>query len=79
MVGGVLVLVYSAELTQSPTYETTVEAVCGPVVRVFAELCLTTFCFGSNIAYLVVIGDQLEDSKTISLSFCRMDHLSSLL
>ena len=64
MVGGVLILVYSADLTQSPTYETTVEAVCGPVIKVLAELCLVAFCFGSNTAYLVVIGDQLEDSKS---------------
>ncbi len=65
MVGGVLILVYSADVTQSPTYETAVEAVCGPVAKFFAELCLVAFCFGSNIAYLVVIGDQMEDSKAL--------------
>lgn len=63
MVGGVLILVYSADMTQTSTYEGVVEAVCGPVVKFFAEICLVAFCFGSNIAYLVVIGDQLEDSE----------------
>ena len=58
-----LILVYSADVTQSPTYESTVEAVCGPVVKFFAELCLVAFCFGSNTAYLVVIGDQVQDSE----------------
>ena len=71
MVGGVLILVYSADVTQSPTYETAVEAVCGPVAKFFAELCLVAFCFGSNTAYLVVIGDQLEDSKDFVCSVKR--------
>ena len=64
VIGGVLILVYSADITQSATYEDTVEAVCGPKVKFFAELCLVAFCFGSNTAYLVVIGDQLQDSKS---------------
>ena len=63
VVGGVLVLVYCADLMQSPTYEATVEAICGPWVKVLAEACLVAFCFGSNTAYLVVIGDQLQDCK----------------
>jgi len=63
VVTGVLILVFVAEETNSTTYEGTVEAACGPVVKVFAELCLLAFCFGSNTAYLVVIEDQLEDGK----------------
>lgn len=60
---GVLILVFVAGETGATTYEGTVEAACGPVVKVFAELCLVAFCFGSNTAYLVVIEDQLEDGN----------------
>ena len=56
-------LTYAAELKQMPTYEDTVNAVCGPVAKLLAEICLLAFCFGSNVAYLVIIGDQLQDSK----------------
>ena len=63
MVGGILILVYAADLTQSPSYEATVEAVCGGIMKFFTELCLVLFCFGSNTAYLVIIGDQIEDSE----------------
>ena len=60
---GATTLVFAANATHSPTYEATVEAICGSAVKVFAELCLIVFCFGSNTAYLVVIADQLEDSE----------------
>ncbi len=63
VISSVLVLTYGAELKQKTTYEDTVEAVCGPVVKLAAEVCLLAFCFGSNIAYLVIVGDQLVDSK----------------
>ena len=62
---GVLILVFVAGETNSTSYEGTVEAACGPVVKVFSELCLVAFCFGSNTAYLVVIEDQLEDGMYV--------------
>ena len=65
-------LVYGAELKQKATYEDTVEAVCGPVVKVIAEICLLAFCFGSNIVYLVIVQDQVEDSEwhVVTTMFC---------
>ena len=63
VISSVLVLAYGAERMQTTTYEDTVEAVCGPIVKLISELCLLAFCFGSNIAYLVIVGDQLKDSE----------------
>ena len=57
-----LILGYTAEVKQADTYEDAVSAVWGPTMRIFVELCIFFYCFGASIAYLAVIGDQLEDS-----------------
>lgn len=57
-----LILGYTAEVKQAGTYEDAVSEVWGPAMRIFVELCIFFYCFGASIAYLAVIGDQLDDS-----------------
>lgn len=63
IIASLLILAYAAEQKQAATYEDIVELVCGPFVKVLAELCVMVFCFGSVTAFLVVIGDQTVDSE----------------
>ncbi|XP_064399052.1 sodium-coupled neutral amino acid transporter 7-like isoform X2 [Halichondria panicea] len=82
VISSVLVLAYGAELKHKTTYEDTVEAVCGPVVKLVAEICLLAFCFGSNITYLVIVGDQLEDMssgiiQSLNLTANETNHIKS--
>lgn len=52
-----------AEMKQVATYEGVMLEVCGPVMKVFADISIIMYGFGANTAFLVVIGDQLEDSE----------------
>ena len=60
---GLLVLAYCVEATQSGTYEDVVQGVLGRRAKVVAELCVAVYTFGTSIAFLVVIGDQIDDRK----------------
>ena len=60
---GLLLLAYMAEMKQVATYEGVMLEVCGPVMKVFADISIIMYGFGANTAFLVVIGDQLEDSE----------------
>lgn len=61
IVVGLLIMAYTAELKQAATYEDVVNESCGALARVLAEVCIVTFSFGSSTAYLVVVGDQIQD------------------
>ena len=63
IIASLLILAYAAEQKQAGTYEDIVELVCGPFVKILAEVCVMVFCFGSVTAFLVVIGDQTVDSE----------------
>lgn len=60
---GLLLLAYMAETKQVATYEGVMLAVCGPVVKVLADISIIMYGFGANTAFLVVIGDQLQDCE----------------
>ena len=67
IVVGLLIMAHTAELKQAATYEDVVNESCGALARVLAEVCIVTFSFGSSTAYLVVVGDQIQDSKCLLL------------
>lgn len=62
---GLLVLAYCVEETQKGTYEDVMFGVLGPYAKAIAEFCVAIYCFGTTITFLVVIGDQIDDSKLI--------------
>ncbi len=64
---GLLILAYAAERRQVDTYEDVIGAVWGPVAKTVAEICVSVYCFGSTVAFLVVIGDQIDDSESVGL------------
>ena len=63
IIGGLVILAYCAELKQAATYEQIMEQMFGHWMRSVTELCVFIYCFGTCVTFIVVIGDQVEDSK----------------
>ena len=59
------ILAYSAEMKQSRTYQDTVSHLCGPIIGKICQICISVASFGSGVAQLILIGDQLTDSKIL--------------
>lgn len=66
IVVGLLVLAHLAETLQAATYEEVVGRACGAVLKAVVDSCIIIYTFGTCIAFLVVIGDQLQDCKCLS-------------
>ena len=62
-IAGLTILSYCSELTQSSSYELVMERMWGVWARVVLEICIAIYCFGVCITYLIVIGNQFEDSE----------------
>ena len=60
---GLIILVYCAELKQAITCEDTLGKMLGPGMKLITEICVCVYCFGCCVTLLVVMGDQIEDSK----------------
>ena len=58
-----MILAYCAELKQAGTYEEIMEHMFSPHLRSLTEVLVFIYCFGTCITFLVVMGDQIEDSK----------------
>ena len=62
---GLVLLAQLAEIQQAGTYEDVMGRVCGPLGRVLADVSVVLYGFGTNTAFLVVIGDQLQDCECV--------------
>ena len=60
---GLIVLAHLAETLQASTYEEVVGRACGKVAKAIVDVCIIVYTFGTCIAFLVVIGDQLQDCE----------------
>ncbi|XP_042196270.1 putative sodium-coupled neutral amino acid transporter 7 [Callorhinchus milii] len=60
IVGGLLVLAHCSRLSGETTYQEVVRAVCGPVTGTICDILIVIYTFGTCIAFLIIIGDQLE-------------------
>ena len=58
-----ITLAYCTEMTQSSSYEMMMGKMWGAWARITAEICIAIYCFGCCVTYLVVIGEQIEDSE----------------
>ena len=62
---GLLLLAHLAETLQASTYEEVVGRACGRAVKAVVDVCIITYTFGTCVAFLVVIGDQLRDCEWV--------------
>ena len=58
-----LILAYCSELKQSVTCEETLGLMLGPAAKITTEILVLLYCFGTCVAFLTVMGDQIEDGK----------------
>ncbi|NWY01726.1 S38A1 protein, partial [Nothoprocta ornata] len=72
LVSGLVVLGYASSLSTQPTYQGVIREVCGSAAGKLCELCFILNLFMISVAFLRVVGDQLE--KRESARRCRRPH-----
>lgn len=60
IISGLVILGYCSQVSNEGTYQDVVWASCGKVAGVLCEVAIAVYTFGTCIAFLIVIGDQLE-------------------
>uniref|UniRef100_H0X0A5 Solute carrier family 38 member 8 n=1 Tax=Otolemur garnettii TaxID=30611 RepID=H0X0A5_OTOGA len=60
LVSGLVILGYAASISGQATYQSVVRGLCGPALGKLCEACFLTNLFMISVAFLRVIGDQLE-------------------
>ncbi|TSM20291.1 putative sodium-coupled neutral amino acid transporter 7 [Bagarius yarrelli] len=60
MAGGVVSGVVLQMVSNESTYQEVVRAVCGKVLGTVCEIAIAVYTFGTCIAFLIIIGDQLD-------------------
>ncbi|XP_056604731.1 sodium-coupled neutral amino acid transporter 7 [Triplophysa dalaica] len=60
IISGLVILAYCSQVSNETTYQEVIRAVCGKVLGVICELAIAVYTFGTCIAFLIIIGDQLD-------------------
>ncbi|CAN0416192.1 unnamed protein product [Lampetra planeri] len=60
IVSGLLVLALCASRSGAASYQEVVRAQCGPLAGAACEGCIALYTFGTCVAFLVIVGDQLD-------------------
>uniref|UniRef100_A0AAR2JK55 Sodium-coupled neutral amino acid transporter 7 n=1 Tax=Pygocentrus nattereri TaxID=42514 RepID=A0AAR2JK55_PYGNA len=60
IITGLVILAYCSQVSNESTYQEVVRAVCGKVLGVVCEIAIAVYTFGTCIAFLIIIGDQLD-------------------
>ncbi|KTG45503.1 hypothetical protein cypCar_00004900 [Cyprinus carpio] len=60
IITGLVILAYCSQVSNETTYQEVIRAVCGKVLGVVCELAIAVYTFGTCIAFLIIIGDQLD-------------------
>lgn len=55
------------QVSNETTYQEVIRAVCGKVLGVICELAIAVYTFGTCIAFLIIIGDQLDKRECLQL------------
>ena len=58
-----LALVFCADLHQDTTYHDVLRSMCGKRAQQLAAASIMFTCFGINVTFLVIIGDQFDRCK----------------
>ena len=63
VVGSLMTLAKSVDITSASSFEGVVSGLCGHTLGIVSQVCIALYTFGTTIAFLVIIGDQLVDGK----------------
>lgn len=61
IVTAIMILAYCSDMKGAATYQDVVRTVCGKNAQRASAMFLTTYCFGTCITFLIIIGDQWEE------------------
>ena len=61
--GAFIILAYCADKHGSQNFQEVVRDVLGPGAYVTTEVIVLLYMFGSSVAYMIIIGDQLESGE----------------
>ncbi|XP_060563869.1 sodium-coupled neutral amino acid transporter 7-like [Ruditapes philippinarum] len=61
IVAAIMILAYCSDMKGAATYQDVVSTVCGKNAQRASAMFLTTYCFGTCITFLIIIGDQWEE------------------
>ena len=56
-------LSYTAEKSQSSSFQDIIQAMCGEYWQIVNSICIILYMFGCCVTFLILIGDQLEQGK----------------
>ncbi|XP_038661936.1 putative sodium-coupled neutral amino acid transporter 7 [Scyliorhinus canicula] len=60
IIAGLVILAYCSQVSNKATYQEVVRAACGQVVGTICDVLIAVYTFGTCIAFLIIIGDQLD-------------------
>lgn len=63
--GAFLILAYCADKHGSQNFQEVIREVLGPGAYIVAQIFILLYMFGSTIAYMILIGDQLQSGMSI--------------
>lgn len=63
LISGLVILGYAASVSGQTTYQGVVRGLCGPAIGKLCEVCFIVNLLMISVAFLRVIGDQLEKCK----------------
>ena len=61
--GAFLILAYCAENHGSQNFQEIIREVLGPGAYIITQIVIMLYMFGSTVAYMILIGDQLEKGE----------------
>ncbi|XP_048764968.2 sodium-coupled neutral amino acid transporter 7-like [Ostrea edulis] len=61
VVCAIMILAYCSDIDKTLTYQDVVESVCGKNAQRLCAFTIMTYCFGTCITFLIIIGDQWEE------------------
>ncbi|XP_076023738.1 sodium-coupled neutral amino acid transporter 7 [Genypterus blacodes] len=64
IISGLVILGYCSKVSNEGTYQEVVRTTCGKLTGVLCEVAIAVYAFGTCIAFLIVIGDQLDHLVT---------------
>ena len=67
--GAFLILAYCADKHGSQNFQEVIREVLGPGAYIVTQIFILLYMFGSTIAYMILIGDQLQSGMSIIFLF----------
>jgi len=80
--GAFLILAYCADKHGSQNFQEVIREVLGPGAYIVTQIIITLYMFGSTVAYMILIGDQLQSGMYVNfiilLIYCKVYKICSL-